>query len=119
MAALATLAGLGIAGVGVALVIAPDWLLSLTDLRSGSMRWALALGRIGLGVIFVRAAPDTGAPLVFQVVGVLAVATGVIIAFLPAIWQPLVDSLLAQPPGFFRIIGVASTLFGLLLASLV
>ena len=120
MTTLAALVGLGMAGIGVALVIAPDWLLSLGNWRSRGMRWMAVASRILLGVIFVRAAPDTSAPLVFQVLGGIFVAAGVAILFLPlAAWQSLVDSVLDQTPAFYRSLGVFTTLFGLTLVYLV
>ena len=120
MTTLAAIVGLGIAGMGVALVIAPDWLLSLGNWRSRAMMWSAIASRILLGVIFVRAAPDTGAPLVFQVLGGIFVAAGVVILFLPlAAWQALIDSLLDQTPAFYRSLGVFTTLFGLTLVYLV
>ncbi len=120
MTTLAALVGLGMAGIGVALVIAPDWLLSLGNWRSRGMRWMAVASRILLGVIFVRAAPDTSAPLVFQVLGGIFVAAGVAILFLPlAAWQSLVDSVLDQTPAFYRNVGVFATLFGLGLVYLV
>ena len=120
MTTLAAIVGLGIAGMGVALVIAPDWLLSLGNWRSRAMMWSAIASRILLGVIFVRAAPDTGAPLVFQILGGIFVAAGVVILFLPlAAWQALIDSVLDQTPAFYRSLGVFTTLFGLTLVYLV
>ena len=85
MTMLAAIVGLGIAGMGVALVIAPDWLLSLGNWRSRAMMWSAIASRILLGVVFVRAAPDTGAPLLFQVLGGIFVAAGVAAALLGVI----------------------------------
>ncbi len=120
MTTLAAIVGLGIAGMGVALVIAPDWLLSLGNWRSRAMMWSAIASSILLGVIFVRAAPDTGAPLVFQVLGGIFVAAGVVILFLPlAAWQALIDSVLDQTPAFYRGLGMFTTLFGLTLVYLV
>ncbi len=120
MTTLAAIVGLGIAGMGVALVIAPDWLLSLGNWRSRAMMWSAIASRILLGVIFVRAAPDTSEPLVFQVLGGIFVAVGVAILFLPlAAWRSLVDSVLDQTPAFYRSLGVFTTLFGLTLVYLV
>ncbi len=120
MTTLAALVGLAMAGIGVALVIAPDWLLSLGNWRSRAMMWTGIASRILVGVIFVRAAPDTGAPLVFQVLGGIFVAAGVVILFLPlAAWQALIDSGLDQTPAFYRSAGVFTTLFGLGLVYLV
>lgn len=119
MAGLATLVGLLMAAVGVAMVIAPDWLISLADWRTRAMMWAAAIGRVLLGVVFVRAAPDTTAPVAFQALGVLLVVAGVVIVFLPlSIWQSLVDSVLDQPAPFYRVAGAFATLFGLLIAYL-
>jgi hypothetical protein len=82
MATLAMLVGLGIAAMGVTLVIAPDWMLSLADWRSSTMKWSAAAARVAMGVVFL-------------------------------------SLLLEQPTAFYRIAGVAATLFGLLIAALV
>jgi len=120
MTTLAALVGLGIAGIGVALGIAPGWLPSLGNFRSRAMLWTSGASRILIGVIFVRAAPDTSAPLVFQVLGGISAAVGVAILFLPlAAWQSLIDSVLDQAPAVYRSIGVFATLFGLGLVYLV
>ena len=120
MTLLATLVGLAIAGIGVACVISPDWVLSLADWRTRQMMWSSAVARVLLGVVFVRVAPDTSVPLAFQMFGVLVVVAGVITVFMPfSTWQGLIDSVLGQPTAFFRSMGVFATLFGLALAYLV
>ena len=120
MTTLAALVALGMAGSGLALVIAPDWVMSLGNWRGRAMWWAAVASRILIGVIFVRAAPDTSEPLVFQVLGGVFVAVGVAILFLPlAAWRSLVDSVLDQTLAFFRSAGMFTTLFGLGLLYLV
>ncbi|RTZ89692.1 MAG: hypothetical protein DSY92_08375 [Planctomycetota bacterium] len=50
MTTLAALVGLGIAAIGVALVIAPGWLPSLGNFRSRAMLWTSGASRILIGV---------------------------------------------------------------------
>ena len=117
MSTVVTGVGLTIAAGGVVAVIAPDWLRSLFDWRTRAAKWSSGAIRVVLGAIFWLAAPETRAPFAFQVFGGVVGAAGLALFFLPlSAWQSLVDWGIGLPAPTYRVFGVATTLFGLLLA---
>ena len=82
MKLLAVLIGVFIVVVGLIGVIVPSALLTAADYVTTPMGlYAAAAIRIGIGIVLMQVAPTTRAPRLIRVLGGIAVAAGVITAF--------------------------------------
>ncbi len=118
MAFLVSLAGIGVAGIGLLGVAAPSQLANLLA------RWRVLTGlpvtlalRLGFGVLFVLAAPSCRLPGFVRLLGVLELIGALALFALGAArLQRFVEWWLSRPPSFVRYWCSAALTFGIVLA---
>ncbi|MBI4516873.1 MAG: hypothetical protein HY699_13770 [Deltaproteobacteria bacterium] len=118
MALLVSLAGIGVAGVGLLGVAAPRQLANLLS------RWRVLTGlpvtlalRLGFGVLFILAASSCRFPSFVRVLGALELVGAVaLLALGAARLQRFVEWWLSRPPSFVRYWCSAALTFGMVIA---
>ena len=114
MAFFVSLAGIGVAGVGLLGVTAPNQLAMLLA------RWRVLTGlpvtlamRLGFGALFVAAAPSCRLPDFVRLIGLLELIGAVVLVTLGAArLQQFVAWWLGRPPSFVRYWCLAAFAFG-------
>ena len=118
MALLVSLAGIGVAGVGLLGVAAPKQLAMILA------RWRVLTGlpvtlalRLGFAALFIAAAPSCRFPGFVRVIGLLELlgAGGLVTLGAPRL-HGFVEWWLGRPPSFVRYWCLAALAFGILLA---
>ena len=118
MAFLVSLAGIGVAGIGLLGVATPSQLTNLLARWRVLTRLPVTLAlRLGFGTLFVSAAPSCHFPGFVRLTGVLELIGALaLVALGAARLQRFVEWWLGRPPSFVRYWGAAALAVGILLA---
>ena len=111
---LTVLIGLVVMIIGVIGIAAPSALLSAADYVTTPIGlYAAAAVRIGIGIVLILVAPTTRAPKLIRALGAVAVAAGVITAFVGIDRaRAILEWENAQGPTLIRISAMLPLLFG-------
>jgi hypothetical protein len=117
MALIVSLAGMAVAAIGVLGMAAPGQLVHLLGRRRFLTLLPVTVAlRIGLGALFLVAAPDCRLPDLVRAMGVLEIAGAIVLLVLgPGRLRRFVDWWLARPPSFVRGWCSAALVFGVLI----
>ena len=117
MALLVSLVGVLIAAFGVLGIVQPERLPALVrGLAAGRLLWVAVALRLGLGVIFVIAAPSCSYPWFVEFVGWLAIAAALALPVVGAQrLAALVDWWAGMGRGFTRALSLGTLWFGVAL----
>ncbi len=83
MSKLAMAVGLVYVLLGTALAVSPEWFLSAMDWESRQGLYVSAGIRAVVGIVLLLAASNSRFPRVFRVIGVIALAAGLLLLFVP------------------------------------
>ena len=114
MSKLAMALGFLYVALGATLAVFPEWFLSVVDWPSRHGLNVAAGIRAVLGIVLLLAAPTSRFPVVFRVIGALALAGGLLLPFAPIdLWGEFIRWWIVDQYTLFRVaLGIAATLFG-------
>ncbi len=114
MNALVMLFGASIVAAGAWTLARPEGLLAFVDrLRAPGALWGIAALRLVMGVVLVSAAAGTRWPAFIEVLGWLAIVSGVITPFFAGErLHRLLEGWTSRPPGLIRAWGVVALALG-------
>jgi hypothetical protein len=100
--------------MGATLAVSADWFLSVVDWESRQGLYVSAGIRGVVGLVLLVAAPTSRFPRVFRVIGVIALAAGLLMPFLPIeFWGEVIRWWTVDHLMLFRtLLAVAATLAG-------
>lgn len=114
MSAIVVIVGLIILGIGVLVLISPVSLKKMLQIFLAKQWWYLVtVIRILVGILFLLAASETGAPLFVRILGVLFILSGVAVPLMGAARiERLVSWWLERSDTTLRLWGLFAAAFG-------
>ena len=90
MARLAQAAGVLIILMGIVLVVVPEPVISFFSDGPPSLQYFAGILRLGLGLVFIKAAAGSRYPVFLKVIGILTVIGGIVLLVLPSdLWASM------------------------------
>ncbi len=113
MSKLAMVIGFAYVGLGVSVAVSPEWLLSVVDWESRQRLYIAAAIRLGVGLVLILSAPASKYPMVFRVIGAIALIAGLVLPFVPLdVWAEFMRWWTVENPALFRAISATAAILG-------
>jgi hypothetical protein len=109
--------GIAITLMGALLAVAPDRLIGLAQRASASSLWPIVALRSATGILLLTAAPDSRAPLAFEIFGALSLASALVLPVIGLVRvQEMLIRLARRPHRLLRVHSLPVLGFGLAIA---